>query len=153
VTATVVVATVLLGCRALTPSGFWKDYRSKAIVKQFSDQGPWGGERWILWENSSGEGFAEPDVRLFAERNGWRFLERVVVSDESIGDSSLFHQGDDRARRDFPEFISGESVVLKFDSRLMREDPGTNEMSTAFGYVQLSKDGGRMVVYHLWGNA
>jgi hypothetical protein len=34
----------------------------------------------------------------------------------------------------------------------MREDPGTNEMSTAYGYVQISSDGRQMLVYHLWGN-
>jgi hypothetical protein len=151
--AIVIVATALVGCRALTPSGFWKGYRSNTIVKQFSDQGPWGGERWILWDSPSGEPFSETDARRFAERHGWQFLDRVEVSPESIGGSPLFRVGYDRAREGFPKLISGDSLVLKFDSRWAREEPGTNDMSTAYGYVQISKDGRRMVVYHLWGNS
>jgi hypothetical protein len=135
------------------PSGFWKGYRSSAIVKQFSDQGPWGGERWILWQSGSGDTFSEADARGFAESHDWKFLERVEVAEQAIGDSSLFRSGHDRAREDFPKFISGASVVLKFDSGWMREDPGTNEMSTAFGYIQLSRDSRQMVVFHLWGNS
>ena len=84
------------------------------------------------------------------------FLERVEVPAMAIGGSistSLFHPGYDRAREEFPRHIAGDSVVLKFDSRWMREDPGTNEMSTAYGYLQLCKDGRQMIVYHLWGNS
>ena len=151
--AIAIVASALAGCKPLVPSGFWKGYRSDAIVKQFSDQGPWGGERWILWESRSGEGLSETDAKRFAERHGWKFLSRVDASSQSIHATSLFRNGNDRARDRFPKFIAGDSVVLKFDSGWMREDPGTNEMSTAYGYVQVSKDGCRMIVYHLWGNS
>jgi hypothetical protein len=150
--AIAIVASVLVGCHSLTPSGFWKGYRSDSIVKQFSDQGPWGGERWILWQAVTTEGFSEADAQRFAVGHGWKFLERVEVSAASIGTSSLFKKESDLARENFPKLISGESVVLKFESGWMCEDPGTNEMSTAYGYVQLSKDGRQMVVYHHWGN-
>jgi hypothetical protein len=146
-------AIAIMGCNPLVPSGYWKGYRSDAIVKQYSDQGPWGGERWIFWDSRSGERFTEADVKRFAEKNGWKFLRRIEASSQSISTTSLFRNGYDRAREGFPKLITGNSVVLKFDSHLMREDPGTNEMSTSYGYVQLSKDGCRMIVYHLWGNS
>ena len=151
--AIAIVASGLVGCHSLIPSGFWKGYRSGSIVKQFSDQGPWGGERWILWQAPSSEGFSEADAQRFAVGHGWKFLERVEVSAGSVGASSLFRKGYDLARENFPKFISGDSVVLKFESGWMREDLGTNEMSTSYGYVQLSKDGRQMVIYHLWGNS
>jgi hypothetical protein len=61
----------------------------------------------------------------------------------------FFHSGADQ----FPRHITGDLVVLKFNSGWMREDPGTNEMSTAYGYAVLSKDGRQLAVYHLWGNS
>ncbi len=49
--------------------------------------------------------------------------------------------------------VAGPSILLlRFASGWMREDPGTNEMSPAYGYVLLSKDGSSMAVYHKWGN-
>jgi len=151
--AIVLVAIALTGCRSLMPSGFWKSYRSGLIVKQFSDQGPWGGERWILWQAANAHGFSEADAQRFAVGHGWKFLERVEVSAGAVGVSSLFQEGYDLARENFPKFISGDSVVLKFESGWIREDPGTGATSTSYGYVQLSNDGRQMVVYHLWGNA
>ena len=152
-TAAILAAAIALtACNRLVPSGFWKGYRKDSIVKQQSDQGPWGGERWILWESSETGAFSEVDAKRFAVDHSWTFLERVEMPAGAIDAAPVFFKGYDYARTHFPRFIAGDSVVLQFDSGWMREDPGTNAMSTAYGYLQLSKDGRKMVVYHLWGN-
>jgi hypothetical protein len=56
------VAAALLASGACTrgaPAGFWTDYRSPWIVAQSSDQGPWGGVRWIHWEASAAGALTE----------------------------------------------------------------------------------------------
>ncbi len=162
VAGVLLVAASLAACRSLVPAGFWKGYRSNLIIKQESDQGPWGGHRWICWDSPNSGTFSESDAKQFALDHGWKFLVRVEVPANALtrptdtqpqAVSSLFHPGYDQARQDFPAYITGESVVLTFDSGWRREDPGTNETSTAVGYLQLSRDGRKMLVYHLWGNS
>ena len=53
---------------------------------------------------------------------------------------------------DYPRHIEGACIVLVFDSGWIREDPGTNETSTAHGYALLSEDGRKMAIYQFWGN-
>jgi hypothetical protein len=106
-----IIVSTVVACHSPMPAGFWDSYQSKAIAKRFSDQGPWGGERWILWEAFHG-GFSEEDARDFAEEHGWKLLERTEVPAGVVGTSSLFTKGYDRAREGFPNFISGKSVVL-----------------------------------------
>ena len=131
-------------------------------MRQQSDQGPWGGHRWIHWESPDVGAFPEVEVRQFAQNHGWRFVERTEVSSREMSDWTgvdgrnlfpLFYPKQSGVSDDFRRHISRDSVILKFDSRWMREDAGTNEMSTAYGYVQLSKDGQQMAIYHLWGNS
>jgi hypothetical protein len=139
---------------------FWKTYKPELIVAQQSDQGPWGGHRWVQWESRNAGVFSEREAKKFAIEHGWKFLQRFEVSAQGMSDWKGFKQSrvfplfqTGLANDGFPRRIVSDSIFLKFDSGWLREDPGTNEMSTAYGYLQVSKDGTQMAVYHLWGNS
>jgi hypothetical protein len=147
-----VLLVLLVACNRLVPSGFWKSYRSELIQKQYSDQGPWGGERWLFWSASKSGVLSEHEVSQFATDHGWRFVRRFAVPAGTLRKSPAFDAAPDPASSSLPAFINGDSMILKFDSGWMFEDAGTNEMTTAHGYVQISADGRQMVVFHAWGN-
>src|SRR6476620_10425701 len=65
-------------------ASFWKSYRSEFIVAQQSDQGPWGGWRWIQWRAELPGTFKEGDVRAFADRKGWKCVQRDEYSAETV---------------------------------------------------------------------
>ena len=101
-------------------------------------------------------------MRNFAEREGWKFIDRTAVSSDEEKKWTDF-QGkatfplpgppDHSYVDNYPRHVAGPSILLvRFASGWMREDPGTNEMTPAYGYVLFSKDGSRMAVYHQWGN-
>ena len=159
----IILLTFLLAdCSSLVPVGFWKGYNKDLIVKQDSDQGPWGGSRWIYWISSYPGTFSEDEVRVFASDHGWDFIERIEVSKSTMSKWTgtenqavfpLFFEKYDQKNRDtFPRYIFTDSIILQFDSGWVVEAPGSNDISTAYGYVQLSKGGHSMMVYHLWGN-
>ena len=135
----------LAGCRAARgPAGSWKTYRPNLVVAKSSEQGPWGGERWIVWRAPEAGTFTF-EARATAESHGWKLLsnDHYDPTPARIADHPTSNE---------PEFLATPCTIGRFDSRWMREDPGTNEMSPAFGYVQVSDDGREMCVHHFWGN-
>jgi hypothetical protein len=155
----------LAGCSSLTPAGFWKSYRKENVVSKFSDQGPWGGTRIIHWKSNILGDFKEEDATAFAEKNGWRYVSRSVITAQELSRDwvgwkgqlvfPLFYGFDTGFvnNLEYPRVITEDCIVIKYDSRWMREDAGTNEMSVAYGYVMISHDGKKMSMYHLWGNS
>lgn len=137
----------LTGCRVASgPAGFWKAYRTDLVVAKSSDQGPWGGELWIAWHAPEAGVFTFAQARAIAESHGWKMLSdqhRDATRTDSDVRTSSPRQ---------PSFLPMSSTVGRFDSGWLREDPGTNQMSTAVGYVQVSDDGRDMYVHHFWGN-
>src|SRR5215207_1912830 len=67
--------TFLAGCGRATPAAFWGGYRPELIEQKFSDQGPWGGVRWIRWVAQTEGTFRVSDVVSFAEVKGWSCRE------------------------------------------------------------------------------
>ncbi|HYV84730.1 MAG TPA: hypothetical protein VFB49_02365 [Patescibacteria group bacterium] len=166
-----ILAVCLVGASACGPVGgaarFWNGYRSEFIVAQQSDQGPWGGWRWIQWRADSPGTFQESAVRAFAESKGWKCVQRDEYSAKEVGTwvtwkgqpifpllepmdrGPDYYQQPERA----PRHISSDSVVLKCDSGWMRSDPVGHDpdLVTAYGFIHLGQDGREMAVYHLWG--
>jgi len=126
----------LLGCNKMAPAGFWKNFDSKHIVENISDQGPWGGHRAIHWKNLTGR-YNDADVIKFASRNGWSLIES-----EYVHDMDSYHHL-------FPMWITNGGMLYKFDSKWIEVDADTNK--TAYGYVLISSDKTQMSIYHLWG--
>jgi hypothetical protein len=166
-TACLVLAEVAtLSCNSMAPAGFWRSFQKAFIVSQKSDQGPWGGWRWVEWRSDRPGTFRESNVRDFAERNGWKCSDRSEYSAQELATwhgrrrpiFPLLYPIDrgptyyvDVER--FPRTISVDSVVLKCDSGWTRSDPtGTApSLVTAYGYIHISNDGRQMAVYHMWG--
>ena len=146
--ALILALTVLsVSCKVVRgPAGFWKAYRSEVITQRQSDQGPWGGERSLAWSSPVRGTFKFTEAHRFASRNGWRLLSRAHY----VGGGSLPFVKVQTGHQ--PKFLDVPSTIGQFDSGWMREDPGTNEMTPAFGYVQVTDDGTRMYVHHFWGN-
>ncbi len=101
----------------------------------------------------------------YAEENGWKFLDSKDFTIDSML-TWIYHNNpifplyypkhsktfSSNSVNKFPRHIMSKCTVMKFDSGWIREDPGTGETSIAFGYVLLSEDGKKLVVYHFWGN-
>ena len=131
-----VVSAVAPGCSRLMPAGFWTSYRADLISGSFSDQGPWGGTRWVLWTAQTAGTFTTKDVMEFAGAEGWKC--------SSAGNDLPDVQG-------MPRHIREASDVFACSTGWIRVEPGTGETSDSSGYVQIEKSGTRMAVYHLWG--
>jgi hypothetical protein len=145
------LALVSSACRIVRgPAGFWKTYESGLITQSESDQGPWGGERSIVWHSDTPGTFTLDEARRFATSEGWKFLESSRY--EGISNGRAARQAAQHIESREPEFLNTPSTIGRFDSDWLREDPGTGETSPAFGYVQVSDDGTDMYVYHFWGN-
>jgi len=121
--------------------------------------------RWIHWESPEPDTFSEDELRRVAGDNGWKFLGREFYAADSMTTWSYHgtpvfplnfpeHGGSVTVQdvQEYPRHIMGPCTVLRFDSGWIREDPGTNETSTAFGYVVLGEDGRKLAIYHFWGN-
>ena len=74
-------ALVFTSCNRTTPTGFWKNYKTNYLVKNISDQGPYGGHRAVYWKSEKPLTFDTKNVLDFAAKNGW-----------TLTDSSEFNQ-------------------------------------------------------------
>jgi hypothetical protein len=68
--AIVVVVMIAGGCARASPAGFWSTYRPDLIKDKDSDQGPWGGVRWIHWTSPTPGTFRSAEVLKFARSKG-----------------------------------------------------------------------------------
>jgi hypothetical protein len=159
-----VALAVLACCSRQTPAGFWATYRPELIARKYSDQGPWGGVRWVHWVAPAPGTFTLADVESFATSHGWVCQKPVAYSAQQIhvwqySGKPVFplHFGsanrppDNATVMEFPRDIDGDSLVVQCDSRWVRVEPGSGKSSTALGYIQIDKSGTRLAVYHLWG--
>lgn len=142
------LALVSVACKFVRgPAGFWKTYESDLIVQKESDQGPWGGERAITWHSDSPGTLTFDNASRFAASQGWKLVERAHY-DGGAGNVPFVQQ----IKSMRPEFLRTPSTIGRFETGWIREEPGTEETSPAFGYVQVSDDGTQMYVHHFWGN-
>ena len=128
------------------PAGFWKAYRPDLVVERHSDQGPWGGERSIRWHASVPGTFKPASAQAFAEANGWVLMDCIPYSPPPEGAPRLY------AGAHSPALLAVPSTLMRFDSRWIRENPGSGTTNVAIRYVQVASDGTAQYVFHFWGN-
>ncbi len=131
------------------PAGFWKLFRPELVSKQSVDQGPWGGSRSIRWHAKGPTGFLLLEVRTFAESHGWKLKDQCEYPPTTTSTSLLNGHGNAECN---PTFMQVPSVVMKFETGWIREDPGSGKTNPAFGFVQVSNDGSELYMFHFWGN-
>ncbi len=159
-----IATSAAVACNALAPSGFWKNYRHDLIAGQSSDQGPWGGHRWIQWTSQRSGAFTVADATRFAESHGWKHVGTKHYSAEEISSwvnnkapvFPLIYENQGMTSNSyctrFPRTIDGPATVVRFDSMWTRVPPGSGNDEVAFGFVLVSDDGRQMAVYHAWGD-
>ena len=153
-------------CSSLTPSGFWKSFDRKNLIKEISDQGPYGGHRALYWQTSTPNYFNLTEIISFANKNSWTLVDSSKFTGQEIEkwkfynkylfplSSNGFVPTDTIYNSwfdDFPLQIKGDITVYKFETGWTKVNPGTGETTNAFGYVLLNKEKNQMTVYHLWG--
>lgn len=141
------IAFAVASCGAIPgPAAFWGTFHPELIVDHSSDQGPWGGTRSLTWRTSGATTFDFGSAAAFAQENGWKLLAR----EHSASSNRIpLPNGPESTE---PQFLVEPSMIGRFESGWIREDPGTNETSPAYGYLQVTDDGKAMYVFHFWGN-
>ena len=160
-TVVLAIAVATSACSRAMPAGFWATYQKGLIVNSNSDQGPWGGSRWIQWVGKEGNTFTPAGAAAFATEHGWKCDAPVELSSEQVTTwvsyaekrpvFPLFFENNDAGNSRFPRHIEGDCTITRCETGWVRIAPGTGKDSPAFGYIQVSRDGARMAVYHLWG--
>jgi hypothetical protein len=152
-------------CNKATPAGFWKSYQKKYLVKNISNQGPYGGHRAIYWKSDQPSTFTSSCFLDLAIKNGWTLVDSSEFTEDQIHKWTyinkpifpLSHTGlSDTAAsvstyEHFPRWFSGRIKVYKFKSGWIAIQPGTDNWIEENGYVILNNDESEMGVYHLWG--
>jgi hypothetical protein len=153
-------------CSSVTPSAFWKNFDSKTLTKEISDQGPYGGHRALYWQTSMPNYFSSTEIISFANKNSWTLVDSSKLTGQQIEkwkfynkylfplSSSVFVSTDTIYNSQFDNFplqIKGDITLYKFETGWTKVNLRTAETTNAFGYVLLNNDKTQMTVYYLWG--
>jgi hypothetical protein len=159
------LSITFVSCNKATPACFWKKFDARFLINNISDQGPYGGHRAMYWKTDRANYFNSVDVLLFAQRNGWTFLDSSNFSQEQtrrwiyngkrvfpltstgFSDSVL----DDAHLTDFPRWFGGQVSIYKFKTGWITIKHGTDDFVEENGFVVIKHNKAEMAVYHLWG--
>ena len=163
---TLILTLAFAACNKATPAGFWKTYKKELLVKNISEQGPYGGHRAIYWKSDNADIFSSAHVLDFAKKNGWTLVDSSEFDQNqtnqwTYSNSPVFplsHTGfnSDTIKSistyaDFPRWFSGHIKVYKFKTGWIAIEPGTDNSIEENGFVILNSDKSEMAIYHLWG--
>lgn len=162
---TLVLTITFVSCNKATPAGFWKSYQNDFLLKNISDQGPYGGHRAVYWKANKTNTFSSNSILHFAKKNGWTLVDSSSFNQDqtskwnyngepvfpltSIGFSDTLLN--DAHLTDFPRLFGGQLKVYKFKTGWVTIQPGTDNSIEENGFVVINIGGTEMAVYHLWG--
>jgi hypothetical protein len=160
-----ILSLVFVSCNKGTPAGFWKGYNSRFLIKNISDQGPYGGHRAIYWKADGKNTFSSIDIIHFANKNGWTFVDSAEFNQDQTdkwvnADQQIFplsHTGfsytadNNSTYKNFPRWVGGKIKIFRFKTGWLTISPGTDHSIEENGFVLLNRDKNKMAVYHLWG--
>lgn len=163
---TLILAICFASCNKATPAAFWKGYQKEFLVKNISDQGPYGGHRAIYWKAAKRNTFTSSSILDFANKNGWTLADSSEYSEEqiinwknynkeaifpltSVGFSDTVIQSSELDY--FPRWFGGKVKLYKFKTGVITIEPGTNEYIEENGFVLVNNNRAEMAAYHLWG--
>ena len=165
ITLTFTLTLAFIACNKATPTGFWKNYKTDLLVKNISDQGPYGGYRAVYWKSAKPFTFDIKNVLDFATKNGWTLVDSSEFSNAqtnkwtydneevfpltSIGFSDTLLN--DARLKDFPRWFGGQLKLYKFKTGWVTIEPGTDNSIEENGFVLLNLKKSELAVYHLWG--
>ncbi|RCH55012.1 hypothetical protein DJ568_11110 [Mucilaginibacter hurinus] len=147
----------LLSCTKEVPASFWRDYHTKAIVKNEHDMKPEGGYNFMHWEASSNKTFTGPEARQFAERNGWKLVKIYKADSATVsrwkknGIAFAKFSPFDNSFAGLSQYIGRPLKIYAFKTGWLLVEPTTGKKTEVNGYVVLGNRGRRMSMYHRWG--
>jgi hypothetical protein len=162
---TLILTLALASCNKATPAGFWKNYKKDLLVKDISDQGPYGGHRAIYWKSDRTNAFSSAQVRDFAKKNHWTLVDSSHYNSDQtnkwtydnkavfpLTSTGFSHTIENNIQLEhFPRWFGGQVTVFKFKTGWVTIEPGTHNSIEENGFVVINSDGKQMAVYHLWG--
>jgi hypothetical protein len=162
---TLLLTVVFLSCHKGTPAGFWSNFSSHLLLKNITDQGPYGGHRAMYWKADRKNSFRSGNVIDFATKNGWTLVDSIEftqaqtskwiymktpifpLTSKGFSDTAL----NDAMLADFPRWFDGQIKVYRFKTGWVAIEPGTDNSTEENGFVVINKDRNQLAVYHLWG--
>lgn len=154
----------LSSCKKVVPSIFWKDFMTKYLKEDISEQGLRGGHRAMYWKANK-RAFQQGDILKYASENGWKLVDSMSVQTEELSkwiynNAPIFplsytgfstNPSNNSTYENFPRWITVESKIYMFETKWVTVEPGTDETNYMNGFVLLNNEGSEMSVYHLWG--
>ena len=156
---------VFVSCNRATPTGFWKNYKTNILVKNISDQGPYGGHRAVYRKSEKPFTFDTKNILDFATQNGWTLVDSLEFTKEQT-DKWIYSNNavfpltstgfsdtllNDAHLQHFPRRFGGQLKLYKFKTGWVTSEPGTDNSIEENGFVLLNQDRSELAVYHLWG--
>ena len=162
---TLILILANASCNEATPAGFWKNYNKELLLKNISDQGPYGGYRAIYWKSEKANKFTSVHVLDFAKKNGWTLVDSSQFNSDqtnkwTYNSKSIFPltskgfsdtEENNTQLEYFPRWFGGQIKVFKFKTGWVTIEPGTDSSIEENGFVIINRDKTQMAVYHLWG--
>jgi hypothetical protein len=162
---TSLLTLTFFSCNKVTPAGFWKSYNSQLLIKNISDQGPYGGHTALYWKSNDDNAFSSAGILQFATENGWQMTDSLEYQENQTGKWSylgkpifpLDHTGfsdttsNNSTFEYFPRWFGGKVKVYKFETGWITIEPGTDNSIEENGFVLISSRRNEFSVYHLWG--
>jgi hypothetical protein len=162
---TVILTLAFAACNKAIPAGFWKNYQKDLLVKNVSDQGPYGGHRAVYWKSDKANTFKTDNILDFAKRNGWTLVDSSKFDNDQTSKWTYNEQAvfpltnvgfsdtllNNVHLTDFPRWFGGQLTVYKFKTGWVTIEPGTDNSIEENGFVVINSDRTEMAVYHLWG--
>ena len=157
---------LLCSCGKVAPAGFWTNFQKDLLIKNYSDQGPYGGYRAMYWKTDKPNTFSSRTIIAFASKNGWLLTDSVNFQKDSLKtweyDNKfifpLSHKGflgsivtNNSDYASFPRWINSTLTIYKFQTGWVIIEPGTETAIEENGFVIINDKQTEMSVYHLWG--
>jgi hypothetical protein len=160
-----ILAAAFIACNRATPAGFWQNFKEDLLVKNISDQGPYGGHRAVYWRSDKEQSFNSNETIKFAKMHGWTFVDsssydgtqtsKWMYQDQAVfplTSTGFFDTVMNNSQLSyFPRWFDGHVEVYKFKTGWVTIEPGTDNAIEENGFVVINSDCKQMAVYHLWG--
>lgn len=156
---------LMSSCNKMVPAGFWIKFHSDLLIKNISDQGPYGGTRAMYWKAQKQNTFTSFDILDFASKHNWKLVRSSQVTADSIKNWKLYdqdifplsHKGIDLSEKNndehkkFPRWINSSITLYEFKTNWVLIEPGSDSSTELNGFVLINDIGTEMSVYHSWG--
>ncbi len=162
---TLSLTIAFVSCNKATPAGFWKSYKKDLLIKNISDQGPYGGHRAMYWNAGEHNTFSSNTAIEFASKNGWSLVDSLEFNQKQTNTWTYDKQAifpltstgfsdtieNNSQLEYFPRWFGGKLKVYRFKTGWITIEPGTDDSIEENGFVVINADRTQMAVYHLWG--